>query len=313
MDKKERAKERKEKRRQEISLLRTIPYSDHQRWWSSETIAVVTGANRGIGFEIAHQLASHGVTVVLTSRETAVGEEAVKVFQEGGLNVAFHQLDIVEPESIQTFCDWIKETYGGLDILINNAGVNFNCGKDNSVEFAEMVIQVNYFGTKNMIKALTPLMRPSPAGARIVSVTSRLGRLNSKRNGISNVEVRQQLEDVETLSEEVIDKTMHKFLEQVKDGTWESGGWPQVFTDYSLSKLAVNAYTRLMARIFEERPEGHKIYINCYCPGWVKTAMTGWSGHVSIEEAADTAVWLALLPDQFVSGKFFAERREINF
>ncbi|XP_009604829.1 uncharacterized protein [Nicotiana tomentosiformis] len=313
MDKKEKAKERKEQRRQEISLLRTIPYSDHQRWWSSDTIAVVTGANRGIGFEIAHQLASHGVTVVLTSRETAVGEEAVKVLQEGGLNVAFHQLDIVDLESVQVFCDWIKETYGGLDILINNAGVNFNYGKENSVEFAETVIQTNYFGTKNMINALIPLMRPSPAGARIVSVTSRLGRLNSKRNGISNVSVRQQLEDVDMLSEEVIDNTMNKFLEQVKDGTWESEGWPHVFTDYSLSKLAVNAYTRLMARILEERPEGHKIYINCYCPGWVKTALTGWAGHVSPEEAADTAVWLALLPDQFVSGKFFAERREINF
>ncbi|XP_009766268.1 uncharacterized protein LOC107820627 [Nicotiana tabacum] len=313
MDKKEKAKERKEKRRQEISLLRTIPYSDHQRWWSSDTIAVVTGANRGIGFEIAHQLASHGISVVLTSRETAVGEEAVKVLQEGGLNVSFHQLDIVDLASVQAFCDWIKETYGGLDILINNAGVNFNYGKENSVEFAETVIQTNYFGTKNMIKALIPLMRPSPAGARIVSVTSRLGRLNSKRNGISNVSVRQQLEDVDTLSEEVIDNTMNKFLEQVKDGTWESEGWPHVFTDYSLSKLAVNAYTRLMARILEERPEGHKIYINCYCPGWVKTAMTGWAGHVSPEEAADTAVWLALLPDQFVSGKFFAERREINF
>ncbi|CAN4086544.1 unnamed protein product [Withania somnifera] len=313
MDKKERAKERKETRRQEISLLRTIPYSDHQRWWSSETIAVVTGANRGIGFEIAHQLALHGVTVVLTSRETAVGEEAVKVLQEGGLNVAFHQLDIVDPASIQAFCEWIKETYGGLDILINNAGVNFNLGKDNSVEFAEMVIQVNYFGTKNMIKALIPLMRPSPAGARIVSVTSRLGRLNSKRHGISNATVRKQLEDVNSLSEEVIDNIMNTFLEQVKDGTWESGGWPHVQTDYSLSKLAVNTYTRLMARIFDERPEGQKIYINCYCPGLVKTAMTGWAGHVSPEEAADTAVWLALLPDQFVSGKFFAERREINY
>ncbi|KAM3268876.1 carbonyl reductase [Capsicum chacoense] len=313
MDKKERAKEKKEKRRQEISLLRTIPYSDHQRWWSSETIAVVTGANRGIGFEIAHQLALHGVTVVLTSRETAVGEEAVKVLQEGGLNVAFHQLDIVDPASIQAFCDWIKETHGGLDILINNAGVNFNLGKDNSVEFAEMVIQVNYFGTKNMIKALIPLMRPSAAGARIVSVTSRLGRLNGKRHGISNVTVRQQLGDVDSLSEEVIDKTMNTFLEQVKDGTWESGGWPHAQTDYSLSKLAVNAYTRLMARIFEDRPEDHKIYINCYCPGWVKTAMTGWAGHVSPEEAADTGVWLALLPEKFVSGKFFAERREINF
>ncbi|TMW84130.1 hypothetical protein EJD97_025731 [Solanum chilense] len=311
--KKEKSKEKREKRSQEISLLRTIPYSEHRKWWSSDTVAVVTGANRGIGFEIAHQLASHGLTVVLTSRETGVGEEAVKVMQEGGLNVAFHQLDIVDHASIEAFSDWIKETYGGLDILINNAGVSFNVGTENSMENAETVIETNYVGTKNMTKAMIPLMRSSPYGARIVSVTSRLGRLHGKKNRITNASLRQQLEDVDSLTEEVIDNVMKIFLEQVKDGTWESGGWPQVFTDYSVSKVAVNAYTRLMARILEDRPEGHKIYINCYCPGWVKTAMTGWAGHISPEDAADTAVWLALLPDQFVSGKFFTERREISF
>lgn len=300
-------------RRQEISLLRTIPYSDHQRWWSSDTVAVVTGANRGIGFEIAHQLAMHGLTVILTSRETGVGEEAAKVLQEGGLNVVFHQLDIVDPASIKTFTEWIQQNYGGLDILVNNAGINFNIGSENSVEHAEKVIGTNYFGTKNMIKAMIPLLRPSASGARIVSITSRLGRLNGRRNRIGNLTLRAQLEDVDSLSEELIDSTVNKFLEQVKDGTWESGGWPHVFTDYSLSKLAVNAYTRLTARILSDRPEGHKIYINCYCPGWVKTAMTGWAGHISPEDGADTAVWLALLPELSVSGKFFAERREINF
>ncbi|KAL3818464.1 hypothetical protein ACJIZ3_004369 [Penstemon smallii] len=313
MDKKERAKERREKRRQEISLLRTIPYSDHQRWWTSETIAVVTGANRGIGFEIAHQLALHGLTVILTSRETAVGEEAAKVLQEGGLNVVFHQLDIVDHPSIEAFAEWIKENYGGIDILVNNAGVNSDSGSDISMESAEKVISTNYFGTKNIIKAMIPLMRPSDSGARIVNVSSRLGRLNGKRNKIGNLELRKQLEDDESVTEELIDQTMHSFLEQVKDGSWTEGGWPQVFTDYSLSKLAVNTYTRVMARIFSERPEGEKIYINCYCPGWVKTAMTGWAGNVSPEEGADTAVWLSLLPDQFVSGKFFAERREVTF
>ncbi|KAI3463519.1 hypothetical protein Pfo_020182 [Paulownia fortunei] len=313
MGKKERARERREKRRQEISLLRTIPYSDHQRWWTSNTIAVVTGANRGIGFEIAHQLALHGLTVILTSREIVVGEEAAKVLQEGGLNVVFHQLDIVDPSSIEAFAIWTKEIYGGIDILVNNAGVNFNAGSDNSVEFAEKVIATNYCGTKKMIKAMIPLMRPSESGARIVNVSSRLGRLNGRRNRIGNIDLRKKLEDDELLSEELIDQTMNTFLEQVKDGSWKDGGWPQVFTDYSLSKLAVNTYTRLMARIFSERPEGEKIYINCYCPGWVKTAMTGWAGHTSPEEGADTAVWLALLPDQSISGKFFAERREINF
>uniref|UniRef100_UPI001CB8E1C3 carbonyl reductase [NADPH] 1-like n=1 Tax=Erigeron canadensis TaxID=72917 RepID=UPI001CB8E1C3 len=313
MDKRERAKERREKRRQEISLIRSIPYSDHQRWWSAETIAVVTGANRGIGFEIAHQLALQGITVVLTSREIAVGEESAKVLQEGGLKVVFHQLDVLDQESIDTFCAWIKENYGGIDILINNAGFNHNVGSENSVEFADKVIATNYNGTKNMIKATIPLMKPNPAGARIVSVSSRLGRLNGRKNRISDDELRQQLEDPDSITEELIDGTVNKFLEQVKDESWTSGGWPQNNTDYSLSKLAVNAYTRLVARELADRPEGEKIYINCYCPGWVKTAMTGWAGQITPEEGADTAIWLSLLPDMRISGKFFAERREIHF
>lgn len=88
------------------------------RWWTSETIAVVTGGNRGIGFEITRQLAGHGLTVVLTSRDTEVGIEAVKVLQEVGLLVEFHQLDIVDPQSILDFAEWIQETHGGLDILV---------------------------------------------------------------------------------------------------------------------------------------------------------------------------------------------------
>ncbi|KAK9054616.1 hypothetical protein SSX86_025695 [Deinandra increscens subsp. villosa] len=313
MDKKERAKERREKRRQEISLIRSIPYSDHQRWWSAETIAVVTGGNRGIGFEITHQLALHGLTVILTSREIAVGEESAKVLQEGGFKVVFHQLDVIDQQSINTFCSWIKENYGGIDILINNAGFNHNIGSENSVEFAEKVITINYIGTKNMIKAAIPLMKPNPAGARIVTVSSRLARLNGSKNRISDDALRQQLEDADSLSEELIDGTVNKFLKQVKDGSWTTGGWHQNNTDYSLSKLAANAYTRLVARELAGRPEGEKIYINCYCPGWVKTAMTGWAGQVTPEEGADTAIWLSLLPDMHISGKFFAERREIHF
>ncbi|KAI8544120.1 hypothetical protein RHMOL_Rhmol08G0270800 [Rhododendron molle] len=303
-EKRERAKERREKRRQEVSLLRTIPYSDHQRWWSADTIAVVTGANRGIGFEIAHQLAVHGLTVILTSRDAAVGEEAAKVLREGGLNVLFHQLDIVSLSSIKVCTEWLRQNYGGADILVNNAGVNFNLGVDNCLEFAEDVIRTNYFGTKNVIKAMIPLMRPSTSGARIVNVTSRLGRLNGRRNRIGDLTLRRQLEDVDSLSEELIDGTLTTFLEQVKDGSWTSGGWPQTYTDYSMSKLAVNAYTRLMAKMLSDRPEGQKICINCYCPGWVKTAMTGWAGHTSPEEGADTGVWLALLPDLPLVGSF---------
>ncbi|EEF51677.1 carbonyl reductase, putative [Ricinus communis] len=310
---KERAKERREKRQQEISLLRTIPYSDHQRWWSQETIAVVTGGNRGIGFEIVRQLANHGLTVVLTSRASGAGLEAVHVLQESGLSVVFHQLDISDSSSIKHFADWIQQTYGGLDILVNNAGVNYNVGSENSVEFARNVIDTNYYGTKNLIKAMIPLMRHSAAGGRIVSVSSRLGRLNGRRNRIGVATLREQLSNLETLSEELIDRTLSTFLQQVEGGTWSSGGWPQTFTDYSMSKLAVNVFTRLMAKELSDRPEGERIYINCFCPGWVKTAMTGWAGNVSTADGADTAVWLALLSEHSISGKFFAERREISF
>ncbi|KVH99055.1 carbonyl reductase [NADPH] 1-like [Cynara cardunculus var. scolymus] len=123
----------------------------------------------------------------------------------------------------------------------------------------------------------------------------------------------RQLEDVDNLLEELIDATMTKFLEQVKDGTWTSEGWSQTNTDYSLSKIAVNAFTEVMAKKLSEHPEGGKIYINSYYPSMVKTAMTGWAGQITPEEGADTAVWLSLLPDQAVNGKFFAERRDTFF
>ncbi|KAM6583961.1 hypothetical protein CsatB_010963 [Cannabis sativa] len=309
----EKSKLRREQRRQEISLLRTIPYSDHQRWWSAETIAVVTGGNRGIGFEHSRQLATHGLTVILTSRDSNVGAEAAKVLQEGGLNVAFHQLDVLDPLSIKQFADWLQQNYGGLDILINNAGINFNLGANNSLEHAREVVATNYFGSKSMIEAMIPLMKASNVGARIVNVSSRLGRLNGRRNRVGDLTLRQQLSDLNSLSVELIDGAVSTFVQQVEEGTWEAGGWPQMFTDYSVSKLAVNAYTRLMARVLSDRPDGQKIYINCYCPGWVKTAMTGYAGNIPAEEGADTGVWLALLPDQAITGKFFAERREISF
>ncbi|KAJ6386735.1 hypothetical protein OIU78_016632 [Salix suchowensis] len=257
------------------------------RWWSSETVAVVTGGNRGIGFEIARQLADHGLTVILTSRENSL--------------------------SIKKLAEWIEQTYGGIDVLVNNAGVNYNLGADNSVEHAQNVVATNYYGTKNVSQALIPLMRPSAVGARIVNVSSRLGRLNGRRNRLEDKDLREKLANLETLSEELIDRMVSTFLQQVEEGTYPSGGWPQMFTDYSVSKLAVNAFTRLMAKMLSDRPDGQKIYINCYCPGWVKTAMTGWAGNISAEDGADTGVWLALLQDQAITGKFFAERREINF
>lgn len=130
---------------------------------------------------------------------------------------------------------------------------------------------------------------------------------------MGDTNLREKLLTDVSLSEELIDGMVAEFLKQVRDGSWTANGWPQMFTDYSVSKLAINAYSRLMARLLSSRPEGHRIYINCYCPGWVKTALTGWQGNISAEEGADTGVWVVLLPNQSPTGKFFAERREISF
>ncbi|WOL18705.1 carbonyl reductase [Canna indica] len=311
---KQRAKERRVQRLLEIAELRKIPYSPVDRWWSSETVAVVTGANRGIGYEIARQLASHGLCVILTARDADRGRATADGLRGEGLNVEFRQLDVMDADSIKSFTKWVGDKYGGLDILVNNAGVNFNTGADNSVEFAEKVIATNYVGTKRIIETLIPKMRPSSSGSRILNVSSRLGRVNGRRNRVGNATLREQLLKDDCLSEELIDGMVTNLLHQVKEGTWASNDWPQMFTDYSVSKLAVNSYTRLMARRLADRPEGHKIYINCYCPGWVKTAMTGWEGNATPEVGADTGVWIILLPSQqATTGKFFAERREISF
>uniref|UniRef100_A0A1D1Y2M6 Short-chain dehydrogenase/reductase n=1 Tax=Anthurium amnicola TaxID=1678845 RepID=A0A1D1Y2M6_9ARAE len=309
---KQRAKERRERRRHEILELRKIPYPLADRWWSSETVAVVTGSNRGIGFEIARQLASHGLRVVVTSRDSVRGLEAAGVLREEGLDVDYCQLDVVDDSSVKTFADWILARHGGLDILVNNAGVNFNKGSDNSVGHAAKVIETNYFGMKRMIQTMVSLMKPSATGARILNVSSRLGKLDGRRNKLMDVSLSEQLSKDECLSESLINHMVYEFLKQVNDGSWISNGWPQMFTDYSVSKLAVNAYTRLMSRTLSSRPEGHKIHINCYCPGWVKTSMTDWAGNISAEEGADTGVWAVLLSES-PTGNFFAERREISF
>ncbi|XP_031505680.1 uncharacterized protein LOC116267895 isoform X2 [Nymphaea colorata] len=311
MGRAEKARERRESRLREVAHQRSIPYTEEEKWWSPKTVAVVTGSNRGIGFAIARQLGRHGLHVIITSRHSDEGQAAMLLLQKEGLNVNHHPLDVLDSTSVKLFAEWILENYEGLDILVNNAGVNFNTGSDNSVEFAERVIETNYFGTKRVIESMVPLMR-SAFNARIVNTSSRLGRLNGRRNRLGDVNQRKQLSDDSQLCEELIDVTVGKFLEEVKNGCWESGGWPQIYTDYSVSKLAVNAYTRLIAKKLSIEHE-RKICVNCYCPGWVKTAMTGWAGNMTTEEGADTAVWLALFPGEPPTGKFFAERREISF
>ncbi|CAN6235497.1 unnamed protein product [Urochloa humidicola] len=210
-------------------------------WWSRETVAVVTGANRGIGHALAARLAEHGLTVVLTARDGARGEAAAAPLRARGLAVAFRRLDVSDPASV---AEWLRDHVGGLDILVNNAAVSFNEIDTNSVEHAETVLRTNFYGAKMLTEALLPLFRQSPATSRILNISSQLGLLNK----VTDPSLKALLLDEDTLAEAAIEAMVSRFLAQVKDGTWGGQGWPKVWTDYSVSKLALNAYSRMLAR-----------------------------------------------------------------
>nr|GMD24945.1 (+)-neomenthol dehydrogenase [Ipomoea batatas] len=238
------------------------------RWWSEETVAIVTGANKGIGFALVKRLAELGLTVVLTARDNARGLEAAERLRRLGLRV-------------------------------NNAAVSFNEIEQNSVEHAETVIATNYYGPKLLIAALLPMFRCSSSTARILNISSRLGQFNK----LQNSKLREELEDEEKLREEQIEEMVKSFLGDVKNGSWKANGWPEVWTDYAVSKLALNAYSKVLAR----RYRGRGLSVNCFCPGFTQTSMTGGKGKHTPEAAAEIGAKLALLPaDQLPSGIFFA-------
>ncbi|XP_049379507.1 (+)-neomenthol dehydrogenase-like [Solanum stenotomum] len=171
--------------------------------------AVVTGANKGIGFETVKQLARSGVTVVLTARNEKRGMEATSLLTEQGLsNVVFHQLDVQDARSIDSLAKFIQTQYGRLDILVNNAGASgvvvedvlralnvdpedWLAGKAVNViqvamkttyERAKLCLDTNYYGVKNVTEALLPLLQNS-SSARIVNVSSLRSELKSTKRG----------------------------------------------------------------------------------------------------------------------------------
>ncbi|KAK9725225.1 hypothetical protein RND81_05G129700 [Saponaria officinalis] len=271
------------------------------RRWTKETTSIVTGSNRGIGFAIAKKLAQFGLTVILTSRDPTKGEQALELLKSQGLGdyVHFYPLDISRPHSIFAFASWFNLNFGVLDILVNNAAVSFNGIHENSVEHAETVINTNYHGPKLLIESLLPFFRSSSSKSRILNLTSRLGLTSNVRNP----KTRAILEDEENLNTDRIEEVVKSFLNHVKKGVWEKEGWPEIWTDYSVSKLALNAYSKLLAKELQNR----NITVNCYCPGFTQTGMTGGKGSRTPDNAANVAAKLALLPPHCLpTGEFFA-------
>jgi len=148
-------------------------------------IALVTGANRGIGFETCRQLAKAGFSVILTARSTEKGGNARKKLQEEGLEVNFCQLNVSDPESIRLASEFVKNEYGRLDVLVNNAGISLDEGKrftEISPDVLEKTLDVNLLGAFRVTRAFLPLMKKNGYG-RIINISSGLGAFASLSGG----------------------------------------------------------------------------------------------------------------------------------
>nr|GMC84838.1 (+)-neomenthol dehydrogenase-like isoform X2 [Ipomoea batatas] len=163
---------------------------------ASKRYAVVTGGNKGIGFEICRQLACDGVTVVLTARNEQKGAEAVEKLRGLGLsdNVLFHRLDVTDASTVSSLVHFVNTNFGRLDILVNNAGIiglvanesalraslgrllNLMGAVSQNYELSAECIEINYYGSKRMTEAFLPLLQQSKS-PRIVNVTSAWSKL----------------------------------------------------------------------------------------------------------------------------------------
>ncbi|XP_039336347.2 carbonyl reductase [NADPH] 3 isoform X1 [Saimiri boliviensis] len=255
---------------------------------SCSRVAVVTGANKGIGLAIARELCRQfSGDVVLTARDVARGQAAVQQLQAEGLSPRFHQLDIDDLQSIRALRDFLRKEYGGLNVLVNNAGILRDFDPIPFDVKAELTLKTNFFATRNVCNELLPLMKPH---GRVVNISS-LQCLRAFENCSEDL---QEKFRSETLTEADLVDLMKKFVEDTKNEVHEREGWPNL--PYGVSKLGVTVLSRILARHLDEKRKADRILINACCPGRVKTDMNKEFGTRTVEEGAETPVYLALLP-----------------
>jgi len=223
---------------------------------SGETVALVTGANKGIGFEVARQLAGLGMSVLIGARDEERGSRAEKTLRKESGNVRFVLLDVINPETVKKAVAWIEAEYGQLDILVNNAGIAGNFSGPPSEATADQmreVFETNVFGVVAVTNAMLPLLRRSPAG-RIVNMSSDLGSLT------------------------------------LNDGPGAAFASVNLIT-YQSSKTALNAVTIAYAKELRET----NIKVNAANPGFIATDLNGHRGTRTPGQGAAIAVRLATL------------------
>jgi NAD(P)-dependent dehydrogenase (short-subunit alcohol dehydrogenase family) len=240
----------------------------------NKLVALVTGANQGIGLQIAKDLVAHGFTVLVGSRSLERGEAAAK---EVGSDARALQLDVTDQTSIAAAAERVRNEFGRLDVLVQNAAISntrklpgqsveayAKTTRPSNVSLDEMraVWDTNVFGVLAVYQAMLPLLREAPH-ARIVNVSSGVGSLKTNSD--------------------------------------RAFAYRSIFGPvYPASKTALNALTVAMA--IELEKEGIKV--NAVSPGFTKTNLNGYAGTETVEEGAREAVRVALLGPDGPTGMF---------
>jgi NAD(P)-dependent dehydrogenase (short-subunit alcohol dehydrogenase family) len=234
----------------------------------TKRVALITGANKGLGFEMARQLGQAGVTVILAARDAEKGEAAAAKLRAEGLDAQFLRLDVTKRDDYGAAASFLEEKFGRLDILINNAGISaedLGSGKASATtdDVLHQTFETNFFAPVALTRTLLPLLRKSDAG-RIVNMSSILG------SQTLHADPKSPIYDFKSLS-------------------------------YDASKAALNSFTIHLAHELKNTA----IKVNSAHPGWVKTDMGTDAAPMEIPEGGKTGVALALLGSGGPTGGFF--------
>lgn len=271
---------------------------------TSKKVAVVTGANKGIGFEICKKLGDAGIKTIMACRNEDLGRKAAAELLSTGLDVEYRNLDINNEQSIKDFAASLSRDYPHIDILVNNAAIAYK-GSDPTPfqQQARPTVKANYFGTVNTVINLLPLLQASPNEPRIVNVASMAGHLK-----ILKTQALNEAFTSPSLTPEGLNDLMRGFVDDVEAGRHSPKGWPN--TCYGTSKLGVVAFTKVLAR------EYPSILSVCCCPGYVQTDMSSQGGSKTPAEGALTPALLCITPPEgggITRGGFYQHEREIQW